>query len=1006
MTTLNLLTILNHSNNWSDIYTQILKYDAPDKKQKFGKLFEEFCKYYYLNEPTVRHEYLNVWLFSEVPQNIRNRLNLGTVDHGIDLILERQDATFSAVQCKFKTEQNVKLFWSKDKISNFFAESDKVDHLVIFTNASGLDEYSLAKKKHCLKLVALGDLLSITASTIQRIKNKIIGLIPKPVSINKPWDYQYKPIHHVINGFKNHDRGQLILPCGTGKTLISLWIKENLASKHTLVLVPSLALLKQIKNEWSANTERYIPYICVCSEKDINKDKKLDKSVVHIQEISGKVTNNPKEIQEFLTTYNETIVYSTYQSLKVVCESVKNSSFNFDLAICDEAHKTFSKKFGLVHFNSSIPIKKRLYMTATPRVLSDNLKNNLIKENINFLHDMNDPIIFGHEFYRMSFKEAIDKKILTNYKIVAIGINDELIQKAIQKGKYTSDDEPINEIANNYALGKFMQENKAKHAITFHSSVKKAQSFQTRHHKIHPEVSTYHVNGGLTSSERTILIEMFKNSPQSIITNARCLTEGVDIPAVDTIYFCNPRNSKVDIVQAVGRALRKPKDKKINKKIGYIVVPIFHKNEETLEESIEAGNFNNLISIIRSLCSSDERLLDEIKKIQFEQPNIKNKECAAVDNNLHKMLILEGFEEKLKEKLFYQIVNKISLSISLAEKCPELIKEWDFSKNTFDPYKITYGSKKEVTWICKNNHEYKSVIYSRANGHGCPYCTRKKVSIENSLAYKAPHLANTLHPNKNSLTAYEIPYNSNKKAWWLCENNHEFYAPIGNRYRGTKCPYCSGKKAHANYNLATEAPNLIKEWHSELNGTLTPYDVTPGSKIKIWWLCAANHTWEATILNRYNGNGCPYCDGRKVSPSYNFAIKYPQLACEFHLEKNGLKKSSDFTPYSNAKVWWLCNKKHEWKASIGSRVAGNNCPYCSGKKAHATYNLTVLFPDIAKEWHPSLNARLIPDNVTPGSKIKVSWICKAGHIWKAPIYSRTNGHGCMRCRKKIVKKIT
>ncbi|HEX4045152.1 MAG TPA: DEAD/DEAH box helicase family protein, partial [Gammaproteobacteria bacterium] len=621
MKTVNLLLeILNHSSCWSDIHNKLLNYNQ-SQNNFAGKIFEEFCKYYYLTEPAVRHEYKNVWLFSEIPHIIKEKLNLGKIDHGVDLILEGYDNTFSAIQCKFRNDQESNISWTKDRLAHLFADGDKADYFIVFTNASGLNKHSLTKKANQLKLITLVDLLNISSLTLNEIKKLISGLETKSRTIKTPRKYQQKATQDVINGFQNGDRGQLILPCGAGKTLVSLWIKERLQSKHTLVLVPSLALLRQIKNEWAVNNNRSIPYICVCSEKDINKEK--DSAVVHVYEIGGKVSTNPEEIIDFFSTHHETIVYCTYQSLEVVCKAIKNSPFSFDLAICDEAHKTSGGNFGLIHFDTNILVKKRLYMTATPRILSDNLKSQLCNEAINYIHDMSNPLVFGPEFHRMSFKQAIDKRILVDYKIIAIGINDKEMEAAINQRKYISDNETIDEIANNYALEKFMQEQNAKHAITFHSSVKKAEAFKIRHQKLYPEIKIFHVNGSQTTNERSKILDDFKNQKRSIITNARCLTEGIDVPAVDVIYFCDPKNSKVDIVQAVGRALRKTANK--DKKLGYIVIPIFHKDKNNIEEAVDSSVFSNLIKVIRALSCHDKILVDEINKIKSGLSKIKSK---------------------------------------------------------------------------------------------------------------------------------------------------------------------------------------------------------------------------------------------------------------------------------------------------------------------------------------------------------------------------------------------
>jgi len=667
-----LLAILKCSSNWDDIYNNFTKYQKLHRPYYIGRLFELFCKYYYLAESTVSREYKNVWLFSETPSTIKTKLNLGKIDYGIDLILEGYDGALSAIQCKFKSNQNVNICWTKDKIANLFAEGDQANYLIVFTNASGLDSHSITKKEQNLTLVSLGDLLNLSTNTIKNMSEIIYGnTLCKPSSIKTPRPDQEKAIEKVIQGFSTNNRGQLVLPCGAGKTLIALWIKERLETKHTIVLVPSLALLRQIKNEWSANAQRFTPYICVCSEQDIDRN---DGIITKTYEVSGKVSTDPKEVHAFLNKHEEAIVYSTYQSLSVIADAIKDTSFIFDLAICDEAHKTSGNRhsqFGLIHHDQNISIKQRLYMTATPRVLSSNLKKEFTDEIKDYLYDMSNRAIYGDEFYRMSFKEAIEKQILVDYKIVAIGVDHQELFDAIKQRAYVSQDETIDEVANNLALEKFMNKYSATHAITFHASVKKAKKFQERHRKFYPELNVYHVNGNQSTNERSVFMKMFASSKKSVITNARCLTEGVDVPTIDIVYFCDPKGSKIDIVQATGRALRKADHRE--KSLGYIVVPIFHSEREKVEDIIERSSFKNLINVARALCAHDERLLDEIKQIKTGIGKHHSSNAHFAFNNSINLVTLQGFHYDLQKNLFDQVISKIRLSWRSFEEARALV---------------------------------------------------------------------------------------------------------------------------------------------------------------------------------------------------------------------------------------------------------------------------------------------------------------------------------------------
>ena len=267
----------------------------------------------------------------------------------------------------------------------------------------------------------------------------------------------------------------------------------------------------------------------------------------------------------------------------------------------------------------------------------------------------------------------------------------------------------------------------------------------------------------------------------------------------------------------------------------------------------------------------------------------------------------------------------------------------------------------------------------------------------NSLASKAPHLSEEWHKSKNSLTSHEVSYSSNKKFWWICKKGHEWQAVVGNRYRGTGCPICSGRRLSQENNLAVKCPHLLKEWHPTKNADLSPFDVTPRGKDIIWWQCKKGHEWQAKSGNRYMGTGCPYCAGKIVSPEYNLAIKSPRLAQEWHPEKNNPLTPFEITPKTPKIIWWLCEKGHEWQACVGDRFKGSDCPYCAEKKASSEYNLAIKHPHLISEWHTEKNKPLTPESVTPGSKKRVWWQCRWNHEWEAAVYTRAAGHNCPKC---------
>lgn len=287
---------------------------------------------------------------------------------------------------------------------------------------------------------------------------------------------------------------------------------------------------------------------------------------------------------------------------------------------------------------------------------------------------------------------------------------------------------------------------------------------------------------------------------------------------------------------------------------------------------------------------------------------------------------------------------------------------------------------------------------------------KKRISSESkSLQDAFPELAAQWHPTKNGdLTPDQITPQSNKKVWWKCIRGHEWSAIVCDRSRGNGCPYCSGRRASPENSLAACNPLLAAQWHPEKNGKLTPDQVTAFAHRKVWWLCEKGHAWKAAISNRSNGNNCPYCAGQWVLPGENDLVTlYPDVAKDWHPTKNLGLTPDQVMPKSMKKIWWQCENGHEWQDTLNHRTNGRGCPYCAGQKVLPGDNdLATLRPDVAKEWHPTKNNALAPDQVTVRSSKKVWWLCKKGHEWQATIYNRTLGDGCPYCNGRYARAVS
>jgi superfamily II DNA or RNA helicase len=707
----NILTgLIKDKETWRELKPELSKFnvhftETTEKDTRAGKIFEVFTKLYFLVSPTEKENFKNVWLFEETPLEVRNKLNLGNQDYGVDLVLQDIEDQYFVVQCKYKNDESSKLNWSADKIANLFAFCPNANGYIVFSNATDLDNVSKTRHDN-FTFYGVANLNEIDKETFCSIYSLLVKNQLEERKLYDPLPHQEIAINECTQWFTEGEesRGQLILPCGAGKTFTALWIKEKLQSKNTLVLVPSLALLRQIKNEWSKQRKIVYQYLCVCSETDIDKDT-TDTLVTHTYEIDTRVTTDSEHIKSFLLKpFEEKVIFSTYHSLPVIADAIKEISFEFDFTFCDEAHKTAgvgNNKFSLIHNNNRIPAKYRLYATATPRIVKESLKKKL-GDDLKYAYDMNDPETFGYEFHRMTFKDAIEEEILVDYKIVAIGVNSDELKEYIEQRRFIDKNISIDELANNYALEHVMKKYNANHGLTFHSRVKLAQEFANRHGQLFPNTKTFSVSGEQPTSYRNLILEEFKNSEKAIISNARCLTEGVDVPTIDLVYFCDPKNSKVDIVQAVGRALRK----KEGKKLGLIVVPIYHSKKDEVENSISSGSFKNLLQVIRSLCDQDERLQDEINFIAFGKGKRKSNKIDIVSSSFleeQDKIILEGFEEKLRNSLFDQIIEKSS-------------NNWDLwflnLKNYLESNNKEYPNKKDdkdlYSWIANQRNRKKN----------------------------------------------------------------------------------------------------------------------------------------------------------------------------------------------------------------------------------------------------------------------------------------------------------
>ena len=291
----------------------------------------------------------------------------------------------------------------------------------------------------------------------------------------------------------------------------------------------------------------------------------------------------------------------------------------------------------------------------------------------------------------------------------------------------------------------------------------------------------------------------------------------------------------------------------------------------------------------------------------------------------------EGHEwnEEIQRRVLW---SKCPICNCLKTKYPALAKEWHPTKNKdLTPLDVTPGSNKKVWWKCMKGHEWDAVINSRSQGCGCPFCIGKRVTVKTSLLVVNPKLAKEWHPTKNGLkTPKDFLPQSSSRVWWKCVEGHEWEASIVQRRGGRRCPYCSGVRITKEKSIKTTHPGLLEEWNYLKNKNISPEDISFGSNRKVWWKCRNKHEWQAAVNNRSDGKECPYCSNRIANIDNCLATMVPNIAKQWHPSKNNFT-AYDVTPGSKHKVWWVCEKGHEWFAHIYIRAEGHGCPICYRK---------------------------------------------------------------------------
>ena len=646
--------------------------EAKTEREK-GTYFEILVKDFLKNDPTYSPNFSDVWTYAEWAslQGIDSR------DAGIDLVAKlSEEEGFCAIQCKFYDE-NHKI--QKSEIDSFFTASGKKEfsrRLIVDTTRGKWSEHAedaLKGQGIETQRIGLAELENSPIDWSVYATNKIVRIKAK----KELREHQLNALEAVKKGLAEDDRGKLIMACGTGKTFTGLKIAETLAGKNkqVLFLVPSLSLMSQTITEWTIESKTPLHSFAVCSDVQVgNRKASEDVADINIHDLAYPATTDAAKLAEKIAHQpakdEMTVIFSTYQSIQVISDAQKKYGLpEFDLIICDEAHRTTGatlageedSNFVKIHDQNFIAGKKRIYMTATPRIFGDAVKSKANEVDAT-LASMDNAELYGETLFELSFSYAVQKGLLTDYKVLVLAVDESLVSSGVQKRLTDKDNELVLDDATKIigcyrALSKLdikddvaEDPNPMRRAVAFCRDIKSsknikkefpeviAEYLQTQtlpegHKPIKCELD--HVDGTFNAVARNACLNWLKEDAKEnvcrILSNARCLSEGVDVPALDAILFLHPRKSQIDVVQSVGRVMRRAE----GKKMGYVILPIGVPAGLSPEEALKNNEKYKVVwQILNALRSHDDRFDATINKMDLGVDVSDHIEIISVSNTL------------------------------------------------------------------------------------------------------------------------------------------------------------------------------------------------------------------------------------------------------------------------------------------------------------------------------------------------------------------------------------
>jgi superfamily II DNA or RNA helicase len=586
-----------------------------------GREFELLCQWFLRNDPEFAAEYAEVWLWREWPGR-------WGIDRGIDLVARTFDGATVAVQAKHYAPTNTV---TKTDMDKFLSESNRsvIDSrlLIASTNrVSGSAQQVMAAQE---KPVATCLLARMHASPVEW-PTSITELAPAPAAKAEPREHQLEALEEIDRWVRGGGtRGQVIMPCGTGKSLVEIWAAERMAARHVLLLVPTIPLLRQSAREWHRHADIRRSVLRICSDKAPAGTE----DVLRGDELGTLRTTDAAEIAERLRGEAPLLVICTYDSSPTLAEAMQSiPDFAFDVAIADEAHRCAGlegARSRTILDAEMIRAERRLFFTATPTVYGRRDKSRAAKKNVK-LASMDDHERFGRVVYHLSFAEAIRKELLCPYQVAVIPIDDDEVHELIKRRRIvTADGEHKLEaarLATQIAVGRAMRRFGCKRVVAFHPSIAESKQF-SEHFPVavelledgeRPETPVWseHVDGaGMRFARRAQLLEHFEGDGEEyrLLSNVRLLTEGVDVPGIDGIAFVDTHRGHVSIIQAVGRAVRPAP----GKTVGTIVLPVVLRKGESFDAALARSEHRSIVDVLGALRSHDADIIKSLDALRF-----------------------------------------------------------------------------------------------------------------------------------------------------------------------------------------------------------------------------------------------------------------------------------------------------------------------------------------------------------------------------------------------------